>query len=268
MTEEVKVEPQVEVPAQESAPEYSNIEKQALEMGWRPKTEFSGDEDSFIDAKEFVNRKPLFDKIDSQGRALKSVTKALEEFKQHYGKMEEAAYNRALVALKAERKQAFSEGDGDKFETVDAQIKEVEKQAAALKVAQTQPAVQEEAISPEFQNWKARNPWYESVGYMTSFANDFGTQFAKSHPSIPPLEVLKEVEKAIRKEFPQKFTNPNKASAPGVENSGSGSGKTARGGKEVELSDIERKVMNDLIRTKVLTKEEYMADIRKLRGVA
>ena len=35
------------------------IETRALEMGWRPKEEFDGNEEDFIDAKEFVRRKPL-----------------------------------------------------------------------------------------------------------------------------------------------------------------------------------------------------------------
>ena len=45
---------------QEAQPkELSAIEQRAIEMGWRPQEEFNGDEEDFIDAKEFVRRKNI-----------------------------------------------------------------------------------------------------------------------------------------------------------------------------------------------------------------
>ena len=65
-------------------PELSPIEQKAISMGWRPKDQFEGDEEEFIDAKEFVRRQPLFDRIENQNKQLKNVTKALEALKVHY----------------------------------------------------------------------------------------------------------------------------------------------------------------------------------------
>ena len=48
MTEETKI---VEEQVQEVAPEVSPLEQQALAMGWKPRTEFDGSDDEFIDAK-------------------------------------------------------------------------------------------------------------------------------------------------------------------------------------------------------------------------
>jgi cytochrome c556 len=85
MTDEVIVpsgtEP-TEAPV-EQAPQRSDIETRALEMGWRPKEEFEGSEDDFIDAKEFVRRKPLFEKIEHQSKELKQIKQALEACKGH-----------------------------------------------------------------------------------------------------------------------------------------------------------------------------------------
>lgn len=75
MTTENQV-PENQIPdntPEEKAPEYTKIELEAMDMGWRPKSEFNGDEDDFIDAKEFVRRKPLFDKIDSTTRELSNL---------------------------------------------------------------------------------------------------------------------------------------------------------------------------------------------------
>lgn len=43
-------------------------EAKALEMGWRPKEEWDGPEEDFIDAKEYVRRKSLFEKIEHQNK--------------------------------------------------------------------------------------------------------------------------------------------------------------------------------------------------------
>lgn len=248
------------------APQRSEIEQRAIDMGWRPKEEFDGSEDDFIDAKEFVRRKPLFEKIENQGKQLKAVTRALEEFKQHYTKVEERALNAALQKLKDQRKQALSEGDGDRFETLDDQIKHVEGQVEQVKHAAAQPLVQDEPQAPaEFMQWVNKNSWYKNVGYMQKFADEVGLRYADDvkNGNMSTADVLREVEKQVRKEFPNKFTNPNKSSAPDVESSRAPSTKSKSG--EGDLTEVERKVMNDFVRQGIMTKDQYLADLKKLK---
>ena len=79
MTEEVKVlesEKQEVVPTEPINNEPSDIEQRAMDLGWRPKEDFEGDEATFIDAAEFVRRQPLFDKIESMGRELKETKRS------------------------------------------------------------------------------------------------------------------------------------------------------------------------------------------------
>lgn len=242
-------------------PQHSDIEVRAMELGWKPKEEFSGNEDDFIDAKEFVRRQPLFDKIENQNRHLKSVTKALEALKMHYTRVEEAAVNKALNSLKHQRKQALTDGDGDSFELLDDEIKKAEQQLVSIEQVKNQPIVEEQVVHPEWQAFQSRNPWYTSTPYMRTFADKVGTELAAQ--GVAPSDVLKQVEQAVRKEFPNKFVNPNKESAPDISNS-KGNPSAKRGGDEGKLSDNQRKIMNDLIRQKVLTKEEYIADLRAI----
>ena len=244
-------------------PQYSDIELKAMEMGWRPKDEFDGDEVDFVDAKEFVGRKPLYDKIASTTKQLKNVSNAVEAMKLHYGKIEEASYQRAIKELKAERKQALAEGDVDKFETLDDEIKTVEKQVDLLREDVSKPIVKEEpTVHPEFANWQNRNQWYASVKYMREFADEVGSRLANT---MSPAEVLKEVEKAVRKELPHKFTNPNKSDAPDVGTS-KGSGRVGKS-ESIELNAQELNIMNTLVRQGVLTKEQYISDLKKAKGI-
>lgn len=241
---------------------YSEVEQRALEMGWRPREEFAGEDEDFIDAKEFVARKPLYDKIAQQSKQLKSVTQAVEALKQHYGKVQETEYQRALKALKQERKQALVDGDADKFEVLEDEIKSVERQVDVLKKEQEIPIVKEEpTIHPEFAEWQNKNRWYTDVGYMRKFADELGAQLANT---MPPAKVLAEVEKAVRKEFPHKFSNPNKANAPDVGSSG-GSGRVR--GADIQMTDQEKRIMDTLVRGGHITKEKYISDLKKAKGM-
>lgn len=259
MDEEIKT-------TENPTPQYSEIELKALEMGWKPKTEFHGDEADFVDAKEFVNRKPLFDRIEHQSKQLKAVTRALDALKTHYTKVQETEFNRALSALKAERKEALRDGDADKFDELDDQIKQVETQIELVKEAAATPAVQSETEHPEFVAWVSKNSWYNNTGYMRAFADDLGSRLARQ--GMSPNEVLKEVEKAVRKEFPNKFVNPNKAAAPDVGSSRSPAATSSKNDDSF-LTEQERKIMNTLIASdpKTFTKEKYIADLKKIKGL-
>lgn len=246
------------------APEYTAVELKAMEMGWRPLSEFGGDEADFIDAKEFVNRKPLFDKIEHQSKQLKNVSKALEALKTHYTKVQETEFNRALQALKNERKAALNEGDGEKFERIDDEIKSVETQIEEVRQAANTPAV--DAGNPQvFQDWLGKNSWYQSTESMRLYADKVGIDLHAK--GLDPETVLVRVSEAVRKEFPHKFTNPNKELAPDV---GASRGASRGSSKDnFQLSDQERQIMNTLIKSDPVrfTKEKYIADLKKIRGV-
>jgi len=257
------VDEQVQKDDVQDTPQYTDIELRAMDMGWRPREEFNGADEDFIEAKEYVNRKPLFDKIEYQSKELKSVKRALDALKTHYTKVQETEYERALNSLKQQRKQALTEGDGDKFEAVDVEIKNVERQAREIKAIHVDTSVPE--VNPEFQSWLNKNTWYNDTQYMRAFADDYGTRLAAN--GMAPSEVLVQVEKAVRKEFPQKFRNPNKEDAGDVGNSRSARNTSSRqSSDEAGLNEQERKIMNDLVRSGVMTKEKYIADLKAVKA--
>src|SRR6188474_2277784 len=103
-------------------PQQSDVEQRALEMGWRPKEQFNGDEHEFIDAGEFVRRKPLFDKIEQLSKRSKETEKALRLLQEHHTKVEETAKKQVIAELKAQKKNALEEGDAEKVIEIDDQI--------------------------------------------------------------------------------------------------------------------------------------------------
>jgi len=263
MTEEIKQDGAEGTQEQQvEEKQFSGIEQEALDQGWVPKDEFQGDESKWVEAGEFVRRGELFKKIEHQNREIKEVRKALAGFKEHYTKVKETEYTRALAALKSEYKTANREGDFDKADKLESEIESVEKEAAVVR-QQVQEVATAQEIHPEFATWVQKNDWYATQPHMKTFADYKGNEYAKL--GMSPADVLKKVSEEVRKEFPNKFSNPKRNEPSAVE------GSTQRGASRkdsFELNDQERKVMNNLVASGVLTKDEYIADLRKQKGVA
>jgi len=261
MSEENNQEEGQEQQQENQEQEFSPIEQKAIEMGWRK--DFEGDPDDFIDAKEFVRRKPLFDKIEAQNRKIKDMDKTVEALKTHYSKVKETEYKRALEALKAQKKQALVDGDADQLLEVDEAIAEV--RAAQLEDERKQPSQQE--IHPDFTVWVDRNKWYLQDSEMREMADAFGHAYKNSHPDVEPNEILKAVEQRVKKTFPEKFSNPKRGQPSAVE--GSSNTSTRKPSKDTfELTDEQKQVMNKFVRQGVMTKEQYIADLKAAEGIA
>lgn len=261
MTEDVKVE---DTGSTVQEPQLTGIEQEALAQGWVPKEEFQGDPSRWVDAGEFVRRGELFSKIEAQKRDLKRTQEDIQALKQHLAAVKEGEYKRALATLRAERNEAIGEGDYDKVtkleEKMDAVKEEAQKAVEQIKTV-TQEAQQ---VAPEFARWVERNSWYASQPHMKTFADTVGIRLAQM--GMDPAEVLKKVELEVRKEFPNKFQNPNQQRASAVEG-GSSKPTSKVSSASFELTEQETRIMNNLVRSKTMTKEQYIADLKAIKGV-
>jgi hypothetical protein len=273
MSEETQVVPEEVVVEQEGSGETSQVttgtepsavEQRALEMGWRPKDDFDGDESDFIDAQEFVRRKPLFEKIDHVGKELKETRKALKALQEHHQKVKEAEYQNALRQLKAEKKTALEEGDADALIEIDERLANVKAEEVAQRVQQEQQA---KTPHPNFVQWVQKNQWYQSDVELRSVADQIGTAYAVKNPETSPDDVLKYVEQRIKKLYPENFKNPNRERPSAVEGRTSTPATEKKDGiSDYPLTDEERKVMNTFVRQNIMTKEEYIRDLKAVKG--
>lgn len=238
------------------------FEQKALDMGWRPKEEWDGPEEDFIEAKEFVRRQPLFEKIEHQNKAIKQLSVAFEALKTHHTKVKESEYQRALQSLKTAKRQALQEGETDRALAYEEKIDEVEQQKAEFDAEAAKVQVpQEPQAHPDFVAWKQKNGWYNRDVELREFADSYGITLAKK--GLPPAEVLEAVAKKVKTAFPEKFTNPNRERAGAVE------APTRQGASQsgFQLSEDERTIMKKIVRTGVMTEADYIKDIKRMRGL-
>lgn len=273
MSEELQqavVEPQIQQQQSQSEPQATQpdpspdvdpYEAQAREQGWRPKEEYSGDPEKWKPAKEFVERGELFGKIDTLGKELKETKKALRMLQEHNAKVKETEYNRAVQELKTLQKKHLEEGNSDGYlETTEllTDLKAEQKAREAVsEVRSNQP-------DPRFVSWVNENKWYSQDAELRNYADVVGMGYAQQNPGLDPEDVLKFVTAQVKSRYRSKFENPNRTKPSAVE----GTTNTQSPKKEsFELTADERKVMHTFVRTGVMSQDEYIAQVKAMKGI-
>lgn len=233
----------------------------AREKGWVPQTEFKGDADEWVDAEEFLARGPLYDAIHKANRKIKTLTETLDKFKDHYNKVENNAKQKALEELRRELKAASDERDIEKALEVKDKINELTQE--------TKDEVRSTSTTPEFDTWVESNPWYNEDRVLRHAANGVGYELQAEHPDWSPNKIYAEVEKQIKKEFPEKFKPANKTMPTTVTTTTKRTSSTKPQGKSVpsykQLPDdakvnYRRLVKSDRNPSGPLTHEQFMKD--------
>jgi hypothetical protein len=242
--------------------EIDPVESKAREMGWRPKEEYDGDPETWVDAKEYVGRKPLYDEIHKTRKQVKNLERTQNAMAQYVKKVEEVAYKKAMADLKAQRKEAISEADPDKVEEIDREIEDLNK--SRQNVAAEPP--------PEFREWLDENAWYnpEKNPDVCAEADAFAMAYRQRNPNATFSDVLDHVAAKVKKANPELFqaaSEKPKPKAAAVEG-GRQPASTKPRFTRAHLSEEQRRVCDTFVRQGVMTQDEYiksLADMGELK---
>ncbi len=209
--------------------------KEAQTLGWVPKERFKGREAEWVDADEFVRRGreilPILKK--DKEKLLGEVTSLrgqLDELRTTAQQAYDFAYQAAerewkdkYEALKAAKKKAVTEGDGDTLIEIEEALDE-HKEAKPAKPAEkkTQADVSGTVNDPLFVEWKKANPWYGTDPKLTVQANMAGASLGQQ--GITGAELYEQVTELVKSMNPDKFEDVDPEKSRG----GNGSGQTRR----------------------------------------
>lgn len=241
----------------------------AAPKGWMSKEDWVAagrDPDDWVSEKEYQARQSFFDKIEELKRENRGTKRALQALKQHYDQVRETEFKRALSALQSAKKVALEEGDADKVVEIDeaiAQHRDAIREQRHRAASELTP--EQEEIVQQFGKWVEQNEWYKKDADMQIAANAAAASYRAANPDASPSDVLEYAKNAVKRQFPTKFGNPATRRAPAVE--GEGRPPARNNSNEYELSDEERTVMNRLVKSGVLTKEQYIKDLKAIKGV-
>ncbi len=235
-----------EVVVETSEPELSEEDKQyeerARRQGWRPKDEYSGNADRWVDAKTFVLRgeaelpliRERFRKMDTQfaetkaelnetKKRLTEASEVLVELRDMSVKSEERAYGRALAQIQAKQRQAVREASEEKFAAAQQEYEQLGPPPAAPPKRETVkteiPPVNPAQPDPAVIQWVAENPWFNSDQVLNVYAISEENVVKAEHPGWSVTEQLGEVKKRVMDRFPEKFNNRRRTAPSPVSSS-------------------------------------------------
>lgn len=251
-------------------PEYSEEETIAMARGWKPKEEWDGDESDWKPAKVFNEIGELKERLVGAEKETKKANKVIQLMKDHHLNVRQSAFKEAVESLKAERAKALEDQDFAKAEKIRDEIDEVKDKFKTHDTLpkQVEEKLQQEAPEPDpaFYAFVERNPWYKPDGgnEMSKKADALGWALREAdiqkngQPTLSFTEIVKQVEKDIRKLFPEKFESPrNPVNEGGNQQGGSGRKK----GSAI-LSDDEAAVAKSF----GMTPEEYAKERDAYKG--
>ena len=245
--------------------EVSEVDEETLaeakRQGWVPQSDYNGPEDRQVDADTFVKKGKEINALlrkDNEflKREVSEMKTTMMEFKKFHADTEKRAYDRAMLDLRDQKKEAINTGDGDKVLQIDDAIDEL-KQARAIEKVEVRPSNQPD---PTFVQWNEDNPWFGKDTELTEEANLIGEVIKRKQPTLIGEAFLDEVTKRVKKAYPEKFTNTNRARPSPVE------GTTApksnqKGGKGYnDLPPEAKQACQKFEKQGLITREAYLKE--------
>lgn len=195
------------------------VEAEARLLGWRPEDEFNGPADRWKPAEEFLEEgkringylrkdlEKLRAELASRDANIAALQQSMTEFAAFHKETEKKAYERAVRDLKAERREALRDNDGERVAEIEDQIEQLAEASPAripgVPQVQTPPPV-----DPAWAAWLSENDWFNSSPKTRAITNGYGDLLRTEQPNLVGRPFLDEVTRRVREDFPQWFENP------------------------------------------------------------
>lgn len=253
----------------------SEAETRARRMGWHPKDEYEAsgrDASKWVDAETFIKRgeeslpvlKERLRKLDgiiaNQDKKLDEGNKLLRDLVKSQTEREKKAVEKAITALKAERREAARVGDDERVEAISNEISEQEE---VLRAAPEPPKEEKQRVEteppPEIDAWVKANPWFEKDAIARNAAIAAYGAYA-SDTSLTEVQRLAKVRSEIAKRFPEHFSNPNRQRPAAVEAGGRQPRTNGKGWDDIPAADralAERLIRQGAVKDKASYAKDY-----------
>jgi hypothetical protein len=233
---------------------------EAKRQGWVPQEDYNGPEDKWVDADTFVKKGKEINALlrkDNEflKREVSEMKSTMMEFKKFHADTEKRAYERAMIDLREQKKEAISSGDGEKVLQIDDAIDELKTARKEERIAAPAP----NQIDPAFIAWQDDNRWFGKDTELTAEANLIGEVVKRQNPSLIGTDFLDEVTKRVKRMYPEKFTNANRNRPNPVE--GSTAKPATRGGKGFnDLPADAKAACQKFEKQNLMTREQYIKE--------
>ena len=228
--EEVKpiIEPEAKTDGtgQDELPEMSAMEQKAYDQGWRPQEDFTGPEDHWKTAKEYVKDGEWLSRLKEVNQRADRLEKDFETRLENTNKLNEARRKSEIADLKKQQREAVEMADSTQYDNAQVKIDELEKQPEPVQTNQKDPDV---------AAWEAKNDWInDTKDERTIVAQGIFHNYAQQNKNATAQETLDHLDKRIKELYPT-AVNPRREQPNTTE---TGKKPAQRKGKELTMSDL------------------------------
>jgi hypothetical protein len=224
------------------------VEREAKNLGWKPREQFKGKEEDWVPADEFLekgkhilpilsenNRKLQRDLLtrDAEIGTLKAqihnANIAIEKLERHYTEANKRAVDNAKRELRKELIEARNDNDVDKQLELEEKIDQLDK---ATQDTERQPEKKNDSPpankpTPEMQAWYQANPWFGSDTKKTKAVSRIAEDLRDEGSPLFGVEFMDECLRIYEEQQqPAQTRQTSKVEGHQISTRGSGGGKT------------------------------------------
>jgi hypothetical protein len=269
------------VETQQEAPEGPQYESEARAQGWVAQDEFRGSESDWVDAETFVrrgkeimpilrkNNEKLLKELGEAKKIAEEAREAAKEFREYQKEQFERKtkdLESQLEQLKQAKREAITQGDGDRAIAIDDAMDDLKEQRIEakqdLKAAEDKAKeVPQVTADPSLNEWMERNDWFGKDTRLTGVANGLGVELRRENPNLQGKSFLDKLDEELAAMLPEKFgkkrvQNPMEGSPNGTARPSSGSGKKSYNNLPPEA----KAACDKFVKQGLMTKEAYVAE--------
>lgn len=195
-------------------PDYSDVEKKAMQHGWMPKDKFEGEEGEFRSAEYFMGKGEMLDKFSNQSKKVKRLESAIKNMTVVFQKNIEDGKRRDIEGLVDKRNEAITDQDIDAVNKIDTQISEIHKNHQDFNTNNQEDMPP--GISPEVASFAEDNQdWFNGTTpfnqMMMNKAVEIDAGINRHNPNLSITDRLKQTKDRMTQLFPDYFVNGSNA---------------------------------------------------------
>ena len=189
-----------------------SVEQEARSQGWVGKEEFRGNEDEWVDAETFVkrgkeilpvlrkNNEKLLQRLakaEKDAEEARNVARDFQKFQKETYERKAQSYEAEIAQLKQAKKEALSQGDGDRAVEIDDKIDNLKEEVTAAKAEATKAATPPPSLNPELNSWLEKNEWFGTDKRLTGVANGIGEALRAENPALQGQAFLDKLDEEL-----------------------------------------------------------------------